>query len=55
MMSIFSELHQEGRTVVLVTHDDAVANYAAREVRLEDGRLASDRLRNAAATWEQPV
>jgi putative ABC transport system ATP-binding protein len=36
-MGILTELNREGRTVVLVTHDDAVAAYARREITLRDG------------------
>ncbi|MGC1414594.1 MAG: ABC transporter ATP-binding protein [Candidatus Acidiferrum sp.] len=43
VMAILRQLHQEGRTVVLVTHDDAVAAYAEREIVFKDGMLASDR------------
>jgi putative ABC transport system ATP-binding protein len=43
VMAILRQQHQEGRTVVLVTHDDAVAAYAEREILFKDGVLASDR------------
>jgi putative ABC transport system ATP-binding protein len=43
VMGMLRQLHQEGRTVVLVTHDDAVAAYAEREILLKDGMLRSDR------------
>jgi putative ABC transport system ATP-binding protein len=43
VMGILGQLHQEGRTVVLVTHDDVVAAYAQREILFKDGMLASDR------------
>jgi len=43
VMGILRQLQQEGRTVVLVTHDDAVATYAEREILFKDGVLASDR------------
>ncbi|MGI8741400.1 MAG: ABC transporter ATP-binding protein [Bryobacteraceae bacterium] len=43
VMRILSELHREGRTIVLVTHDDAIAAHAGREILLQDGRLKSDR------------
>jgi putative ABC transport system ATP-binding protein len=43
VMAILRQLHQEGHTVVLVTHDDAVAAYAEREILFKDGELASDR------------
>lgn len=43
VMGILGQLHQEGRTVVLVTHDDVVAAFAEREILFRDGVLASDR------------
>lgn len=43
VMGLLRQLHQEGRTVVLVTHDDTVAAYAEREILFKDGVLASDR------------
>lgn len=42
VMALFASLHEEGRTIVLVTHDDAVAAYAKREIRISDGRVTSD-------------
>jgi ABC-type lipoprotein export system ATPase subunit len=39
VMSLLSELHAEGRTILLVTHDDAVAAYAKRELHLQDGQI----------------
>jgi putative ABC transport system ATP-binding protein len=39
VMSLLRELHGEGRTIVLVTHDDAVAAYATRELHLQDGEI----------------
>ena len=53
VMSVLRQLNQEGRTVVLVTHDDSVAAYAAREILLKDGVLASDRI-NAATPVRLP-
>jgi putative ABC transport system ATP-binding protein len=49
VMAILRQLHEEGRTVVLVTHDDAIAAYAQREILFRDGVLASDRIRTAEA------
>ena len=43
VMRLLLRLHREGGTVVLVTHDDAVASYAAREIFLRDGAIVSDR------------
>ena len=42
ILELFLELHREGRTIVIVTHDEAVARLAERRVRLEDGRIVSD-------------
>jgi putative ABC transport system ATP-binding protein len=41
VMNLMQELHDDGRTILLVTHDDAVAAYASRELRLQDGRILS--------------
>jgi len=41
VMALFATLHAEGRTVVLITHEDEVASYASRVVRLRDGRVQS--------------
>jgi putative ABC transport system ATP-binding protein len=43
IMRLLLELHREGRTIVLVTHDDAIASYSRREILLADGRVQSDR------------
>jgi putative ABC transport system ATP-binding protein len=45
VMGLLSDLNHEGRTVLLVTHDDAVAAYASREILLRDGGVISDRTR----------
>jgi len=42
VMDILTQLHNEGRTIVLVTHDDVVAGYAGREITLHDGTTRSD-------------
>jgi len=41
VMTLLEELHHDGRTILLVTHDDAVAAYASRELRLQDGKILS--------------
>jgi len=43
MMGILHELHGQGHTIILVTHDMQVARNAERIVELSDGRIASDR------------
>ncbi|MCX6465292.1 MAG: ABC transporter ATP-binding protein [Pseudonocardiales bacterium] len=45
IMRLIVELNTAGRTVVLITHEDDVAAYASRVVRLHDGRIASDERR----------
>jgi putative ABC transport system ATP-binding protein len=40
IMDIICGLHSEGKTVILVTHDPKIAEYARRIIRLEDGRVA---------------
>ena len=40
IMDILSGLHKEGKTVILVTHDPKIAEYAHRTIVLEDGRIA---------------
>jgi putative ABC transport system ATP-binding protein len=46
VMGLLQALHEEGRTIVLVTHDAAVAAYAAREIVLQDGAIVLDRSRS---------
>jgi putative ABC transport system ATP-binding protein len=43
VMNLLTDLHREGRTIVLVTHDETIAAYAKRELFIRDGLLASDR------------
>jgi putative ABC transport system ATP-binding protein len=45
IMRLFQDLHRQGHTLIVVTHDDAVAAHAHREVRLRDGRVETDRRR----------
>lgn len=49
IMDIFSGIQAGGNTVVLVTHEEDIANYAHRIVRLRDGVIESDRQRSTAA------
>jgi len=45
ILDVLDELHREGRTLVVVTHDDAVAERAERVIRLKDGLVDEDSLR----------
>ena len=42
IMSLFTELWQQGRTLVIITHDAALANRASRIVEIRDGRITAD-------------
>ena len=42
IMQILKELHEEGRTVILITHDNDIAAQAKRVIKILDGRIASD-------------
>ncbi len=42
VLSMLQELHRQGNTVVLITHDNSIAVQAQRIVRLEDGRVVYD-------------
>ena len=48
IMNIFSKIHSDGNTVVLVTHEEDISNYAHRVIRLRDGLIESDRVRQSA-------
>ncbi len=45
VMELFVELHQQGMTVVIVTHDPSIAKYAARVVSFKDGIIVADERR----------
>ncbi len=42
IMGLFQELHDKGNTIIMVTHEDDIAHYAHRIVRLRDGLVESD-------------
>jgi len=42
IMSLFDELHTDGQTIILVTHESDVSKHAQREIHLLDGRIATD-------------
>ncbi|ADU96850.1 ABC transporter related protein [Thermovibrio ammonificans HB-1] len=39
VMEVFKELHREGKTVIVVTHDEKIASYAERIVKIQDGKI----------------
>ncbi len=42
VMKMFADLHKQGRTIVMITHEEDVAAYATRVVRLRDGVIVGD-------------
>ena len=42
VMKLFEAIHRKGNTVILVTHEEDIARYARRIVRLRDGKIESD-------------
>lgn len=52
ILCLFDSLNAEGRTIVMVTHEDEVAARAKRVVRLRDGLLSSDRLNSEESRQE---
>jgi len=47
IMAVFAELHRQGQTVVMVTHEHDIAAHAARVITLRDGVVATDQARAA--------
>ena len=52
IMSILRSLHAEGRTVIIITHDNEIAANAMRIVHIEDGRITSDSSNNGNLSRE---
>ena len=44
IMQLFDEIHDKGNTVIMVTHEEEVAQHARRVIRLRDGMIESDKL-----------
>ena len=42
IMELFRTLHREGQTIIVVTHEPDIAEYALRQIHLKDGRIESD-------------
>lgn len=54
IMDLFHQLHQKGNTIIMVTHEEDIAKYAHRIIRLRDGLIESD-LQNEDITLPQVV
>jgi putative ABC transport system ATP-binding protein len=48
IMQLFSDLHADGMTIIIVTHDPAIAAYCHRVIRLQDGKIVEDRLQSGS-------
>lgn len=44
ILVLFQKLHEEGRTIIFVTHNPDIANYSSRNIELRDGRVISDKV-----------
>ena len=53
IMEIFNKIHSSGNTIVLVTHEEDIANHAHRIVRLRDGLIESDKINEKVGTYAQ--
>lgn len=54
IMELFSELHREGATVVVVTHEEDIAAFTERIIRFRDGRIISDERRGRIGREDTP-
>ena len=42
IMAMFDDLHSDGQTIILITHEDHIAAHAHRTIRLRDGKIETD-------------
>ena len=52
VMKILHELNEEGRTIILITHDNDIARQATRAIRIIDGKVVSDTLASELQTHD---
>jgi putative ABC transport system ATP-binding protein len=45
-MDLFGEINQQGQTILMVTHEEEIANHAKRLIRMRDGRIEHDSSRS---------
>ncbi|MEQ8629052.1 ABC transporter ATP-binding protein [Ekhidna sp.] len=55
IMDLFQELHDKGNTIIMVTHEEDIAEYSHRIVRLRDGLIESDEVNKNIRTSRVPA
>ena len=55
IMELFENLHAKGNTIIMVTHEEDIAKYAHRIVRLRDGLIESDEINTEVIRHSVPV
>ena len=55
IMQLFQDLHDKGNTIIMVTHEDDIAHYAHRIIRLRDGLVEWDRVNESVTRGVPPV
>jgi len=53
IMGLFEEIHKAGNTIILVTHEENIAEYAHRIIRLIDGQIESDEINTNITTYKK--
>ena len=43
-MNLFKKLHNNGQTIIIITHEEQIANQAQRVIKIRDGLIESDKL-----------
>ncbi|HOE96895.1 MAG TPA: ATP-binding cassette domain-containing protein, partial [Candidatus Sumerlaeota bacterium] len=49
IMQLFLELHRQGVTLIIVTHEPNIAEYCERQIRIRDGKIVEDQRHGAPA------
>ena len=55
IMGLFEEIHKNGNTIILVTHEEDIARHAHRIVRLKDGVVESDNLNTTITSFKSRI